>query len=145
MRLGCNSGVVGGPAAVVAHSRGGIAQEKCIRSFAERRESRVLGSRVGVGRWLCMLLGLRLGRRSEELAAGLVLVLYSAFAAAGRNGMASWRCTGLDILGDGTGFVRRLERQQVDLCIVVVEVVCFAAAVSRTNRLTVCSSRFAAD
>ena len=69
-----------------------------------------------------MLLGLRLGRRSEELAAGLVLVLYSAFAAAGRNGMASWRCTGLDILGDGTGFVRRLERQQVDLCIVVVVV-----------------------
>ena len=95
-----------------------------------------LGSRVGVGRWLCRLLGLILGRRSEEVAAGLVEAPCSATAAAGRNGRASWSCIGLGSPGDGPGFVRRLEQQQAGLCIVVAEVVCSAAAV--------CSSRLAA-
>ena len=58
--------------------------------------------------------------------------------------MVSWSCIGLDTPGDVIGCVRRLERRQVDLCIVVAEVVGFAAAVSRTNRLAVCLSRLAA-
>lgn len=56
----------------------------------------------------------------------------------------SWSCTGLDTPGDVIGCVRRLERQQVDLCIVVAELVDFAAAVSRANRLAVCLSHLAA-
>ena len=97
-----------------------------------RRASKVLGARVGGPRWLCRLLGLRLGRHSVEVAAGLVEAPCSAYDAAGRNGMVSWSCTGLG----NPGCVRRLEQQQADLCIVVAEVVGSAAAV--------CSSRLAA-
>ena len=147
MLLGCSSGFVDGPAAVVVRRRDGIVPRGHIRSLAGRRESRAPGLRADVGRWLCRLSGLMLGRRGEKLAAVLVEVPCFASAAAGRNGMAAWSCTGLDIPGEGTGCVRRLGRQLVDLYIVAVvaEVVCFAAAVSRTNRLTVCSSRLAAD
>ena len=146
MPLGCSSGVVGGPPAVVVRRRDGIAPRAHIRSLAERRESKAPGLRADVGRWLCRLSGLILGRRSEMLAAVLVEVPRFAFAAAGRNGMASWSCTGLDIPGEGTGCGRRLGRQLVDLYIVVVVVVVlFAAAVSRMNCLTVCPSRLAAN
>ena len=82
MRLGCSSGFVGEAAAVVARSRGGIALERRIRSLAGRQGSRAQGWRVGVGRWLCRLLGLRLSRRSEKDVAGLVVVACSEFAAA---------------------------------------------------------------
>lgn len=96
VRLGCSSGFVGevaaaaaAAAAVLARNRGGIARERSIRSLAGRHGSRAQGWRVGVGRWLCRLLGLRLGHRSEAGAAVLVVVLCSAIAAAGRNSMVS--------------------------------------------------------
>lgn len=151
--LGCSSGfgaAVGEAAAAVVvgvlRRRCGIGLGRRIRSFEGRwgrRGSRVLGGRVGVGRWLCMLLGLILVRRSEMTVAAVLVVPRSAIAAAERIGMASWSCTGLGA-GEETGCVRHLGRQQVHLCI-VDEVVGLVAVVPKTNHSTVCSSRPAAN
>lgn len=139
--LGCSSGFVGavGEAAavyvVVVRSRDGIDLQKHIRNLAEREVSRgsmALGWRVVLSR----LSGLILVRRSEKLAAVLVMPC---------SALASWSCTGLVVAGEEAGYcVQRLVQQQADLCI-VVEVVCFAAAASVTSHSTACSNRLAAD
>ena len=63
MLLGCSSGFVDGPAAVVVRRRDGIVPRGHIRSLAGRRESRAPGLRADVGRWLCSH---RLGRSWGE-------------------------------------------------------------------------------